>query len=168
MGYMSNEGAIDSLLVRFAGVKSPNEIAEMTGIAPEDVARRTAEILNSIDFLSIQQKRAKTMIVLEEIVAEVLGRIPDATDRNASGMLNSLRGTASTLLKELERMEIAEREDQQAQLGAYTRRFVEIVQRSYDRAIGELSAKYPEAGTEDITNIVNERILEVSREYDLQ
>lgn len=96
------------LLLRYAGIKSHNEIAELTGIKPEDVARETAALLDSIDELTVQHKRMKLLIGLEEVNEELRSRLADMSDRNVTAAVATFGANNSRILKELRDTEKAD------------------------------------------------------------
>lgn len=158
--------SVDQLLIRYAGIKSPVEIAEITGIPAEDIARRIQEVLNSVDILTIDQKRAKMVIALESMIAEAQERMSTATDRVIGSILNSTGGNITRVLNELEAMETRTKTDIEAINRRRAYELVTIVERSFDRSLGELSVRYPEVDQEEIQEVFRSHLLTVAREYD--
>src|SRR5690625_7746741 len=75
-----DQGRVDALIWKHAGVRPVREIAEMAGVRPDEVLRRKNELLEEVDVLTIQQKRQKLLIELDGIArdarkrAEEIGR----------------------------------------------------------------------------------------------
>lgn len=157
---------IDAMLIRYAGVKSPDEVEELTGVPAMEVAKRTKAALGKIDILDVAEKRAKLMLRLEAMVAEVEGRITDASDRNLGALINASRGSIQTILKELREIEKASKEDVDTVVNRVSQNMVAIVERSYDRQLGRLSERFPEIPKDDLAREFRETILEISAEYD--
>lgn len=109
--YMSNEieefdqERIDAIIWRYADVKSTKEIAQITGLSPGAVLSRKREIYDSIDELSIQQKRQRLIIELEGMSRDARDRAEKASDEFYAGTLNASVGAIKALLVELARME---------------------------------------------------------------
>ena len=82
----SNRSAIDAKLLSLAR-KSPEEIAELTGLDAKFVASRISELLESRDWLSDRQQER---LLLEEI-ADLEGYRDWETDRKSTRLNSSHR-----------------------------------------------------------------------------
>lgn len=98
----------DAIIMRHVGRKPVSEIAQMAGMKPEEVLRRKSDLINSIDVLTVQEKRAKIMYELDELAANARERAENAVDEFFSGMLNSSVAAMKTVLVELARSEKAD------------------------------------------------------------
>ena len=134
--------AIERQLIRYAGVKSPAEISELTGIPSEDVARRITEVLESVDILTIQQKRAKLILALEQMADEVTSRLADLSDRNLAANINASAGAMGRVLKELRESEKSAKVDVLAITQHQGRVLGEIVDIAMGHLRDELKARY--------------------------
>lgn len=159
--------SIDETLIRYAGVKSPQEISDLTGIPAEDVLRRIHEVLNSIDILSIEQMRAKMVIMLLGFIAEIDARRDAAVDRNFAAMANAVGGNISRVLKELEDTEKRTKLDIEAINRRRAHELVEMLEKTYDKSIGELAAMFPQADLPEIETIFRKNLMILAAEYDL-
>lgn len=159
--------SIDETLIRYAGVKTPQEIADLTGIPAEDVARRIHEVLNSIDVLTIDQMRAKMVITLQGFVAEVDARKETAVDRNFAAMANAAGGNISRVLKELDDMERRTKVDIEAINQRRAHELVSMLERTFDRSVGELLARFPEVDQDEIEAVFRKHLVALAAEYDL-
>lgn len=114
MGFMGedldtfDQERADRLIMRHVGRKPVSEIAQMAGMKPEEVLRRKSDLINSIDVLTVQEKRAKIMYELDELAANARERAENAVDEFFSGMLNSSVAAMKTVLVELARSEKAD------------------------------------------------------------
>jgi hypothetical protein len=158
--------SIEEKLIGWAGVKTPQEISELTGIPAEDVLRRITEILNSVDILSIEQKRAKMVLALEVFIQEALSRIHDATDRNIGAIINSTGGNISRVLAELSDMEERAKLDIEAINRRRAHELLYMIERAVDRSIGELSGRYPELDQAEIESVFRGHLVELAAEYE--
>lgn len=104
-GDLSNK---QRLLIKWAGIKSANEISELTGIAPEDVGREIDAVLNSIDVLTVQQLRAKLLIGMLEANEELRSRFADMSDRNITAAIATYGANTSRIQKEMRDAEKAD------------------------------------------------------------
>lgn len=157
--------SIDEKLIRYAGVKTPAEISELTGVPAEDVARRIYDILNSIDLLSIEQMRAKAMITLLGFIAEIDERKETAVDRNFAAMANAAGGNLARVLKELEDMEKRTKLDIEAINQRRAHELVSMIERSVDRSIGELTARFPELDAVEIEATFRKHLTALAADY---
>lgn len=103
-----DQARIDKAIWRNIGRKPVAEIAKMAGMHPNDVLRRKNELLESVDVLTIQEKRTRLMVELEEIGADARDRFKNASDEFAAGLLNSSVAAMKTVLGELARAEKAD------------------------------------------------------------
>jgi hypothetical protein len=159
------ESAIDSLLIRYAGVKSANDIAEETGLEPEEVLRRTQELLDRVT-LTFPQRRAKAIFQLDEITAEMAGRYKRADDENLARLGNTAAGAIGRVLGELRALEKDAKEHEEEQAAAMGRVLATLVDRAMNRAIGELKQRHPEIETGVLSEIVESHLIEIAAEMD--
>lgn len=164
----NNPTAIDQKLINMAGAYSPVEIAAETGLAPEEVAQRTLEIMNSIDYFTIEQMQARSMILLNRLISEAMNRLESVSDRNLGALLNSTGGNLQRSLKELQELQKRSEQNGAAMEQAYARRLLVIVDRAFDRQLGKLSAKYPDEDPRELAEDFQRTILEIAREIDAE
>lgn len=157
---------IDQKLINYAGVLTPVQIAEILGIDPQDVAKRTLEVLNSIDIFTVEQMRAKQMIMLNQLIAEALNRLPTASEKAAPALMNATGGNIQRAIKELGEIEARAQENHSKLENAYARRMADIVARSFDRYLGRLGVLYPEIDPTELATGFQETILQIAREID--
>lgn len=148
---------IDAMLIRWAGVKSYDEIGEMTGIAPLEVARRTKDALAAVGVLEMHERRVKLMMTLESIIAEVDTRKEDASNRDLGGLLNASRAAAATILKELREIEKSSRVDVNAITSSQGRLLGQVVDVALTHLRDELKKRYP-TDDDEIDELIAEGI----------
>lgn len=91
---------------RALGTKSFREIAEETGLTPEQVINVKTQLLDEVDALTLAEQRMKLMVTMQTVTELALEKAQNATDeRNFSGLLNSASSSAERVLKELRRIE---------------------------------------------------------------
>lgn len=160
-----NESAIDSYLVQYAGVRSPRDIGEETGLSAEEVARRTQEMFDRVT-LTNAQRRAKLIFQLDEVTAEMASRYKSARDEDLARLGNTAAGAVGRILGELRAMEKDAKEDQDELELATGRTLATMVDRAMNRAIGELKKRHPEIEREELGVLVETHLTEVARELD--
>lgn len=160
--------SLDQKLINYAGVLSPVKISELTGIPAEEVARRTTEILSSIDYFEVEQMRKKQHIMLNTLITEAMNRLPSVSDKVMPGFLNSTGGNIYRALKELEELEKRAEKNSTAMEQAYAKRMVDIVSRAFDRYLGKLSILYSDVDPSEIATGFQACIMEIAREIDAE
>ena len=83
-----------NLVWKSLGRKSVSEIAELTGMKPNEVLALSREILTSVDALTIEQQIAKALIDLNEIAVIAREAFEDAEDDRAKAPLLAASITA--------------------------------------------------------------------------
>ena len=93
-------------LWELVGSRTPKQIADELGLPPAEVVRRTREMLESVDILTIEQQRQKLMIDVGRIARKAEEAFDNSLDeRNKSGLLNSAVNAQKEVLRQLEKME---------------------------------------------------------------
>lgn len=160
--------SLDQKLINYAGALSPNKIAELTGLTADQVAKRTLEVMDSIDYFTAEQLRAKQLIMLNALIADAMNRLPTVSDRNAGAFYNSTGGNIFRALKEYEAIEARASKNSASMEKAYAARMVYIVGRAFDRYLGRLIERYPDEDPQDIAGDFQKTILEIAREIDAE
>ena len=94
-------------LWEMVGTRTPKQIADELGLPPAEVVRRTREMLESVDILTIEQQRQKLMIDVGRIARKAEEAFDNSLDeRNKSGLLNSAVNAQKEVLRQLEKMEV--------------------------------------------------------------
>lgn len=100
---------IDRLVWKSIGRRSLRQVSEETGVPLEQLAFRRTELLDSIDELTIQQKRAKLLVDLQEIADTARDDYEDEPDKDkGSKLLTVAVGSIKTVLGEMRQMEKAD------------------------------------------------------------
>lgn len=101
---------LERLIWRSIGVKSIRQVSEETGLPIEDVARIRRQLIEGVDEITIDTKRMKLLVDLQEIADTaredyngVSASDPDA----GSKLLTASIGAIKTVLQELARIEKA-------------------------------------------------------------
>lgn len=87
------------------GIKSVRQIASETGLAPEEVLRVKNELLDSVDVLTVQQRRQKILVDLQQMAQDARDRTERISDEFFAGTVNASVGALKAVLVELARME---------------------------------------------------------------
>lgn len=161
------ESKIDSLLVQYAGIKTPNDISEITGLEPEDVVRRTQEIFDRMT-LTNHQIYAKALFQLQEIVSQQQEALSGALPEDVARLGNTAAGAIGRMVKLVQDLEALADKDTAERDASYARSLATLVDRAMQRAIGELKQRHPEIETEALSEIVETHLVEIAAEMDAE
>jgi hypothetical protein len=98
---VSNRSAIDSKLLGLAR-KSPDEIADLTGLDSRFVASRISELLESRDWLSDRQQERLLLEEIADLKDMVMERVKFADDRNFPNVANVALRTLKLISERLD------------------------------------------------------------------
>jgi len=162
-----DQGRVDALIWKHAGVRPVREIAEMAGVRPDEVLRRKNELLEEVDVLTIQQKRQKLLIELDGIARDARKRAEGATDEMASGLWNSSISAIKTLLQELSRMEKADGSKVEALNQLRIRELLSLIDRTVVRSVSEIASEHDlEEG--DLLEVFQGHLVEAASEVQVE
>lgn len=134
---------IDRLIWRSIGRRSLRQVAEETGVALEQLAFRRTELLDSIDELTIQQKRAKLLVDLQEIADTARDDYEDEPDKDkGSKLLTAAIGATKAVLDQLAKMEKADTSKVETLNALRVRELVSLIQEAVDTSVPEISKEY--------------------------
>lgn len=101
---------LERIVWRGLGKKSVRQMAEETGLEPEQIFAIKRDLLSAVDVLTVQEKRHKLLIELEDLADEARDRAKGTIDEFYSGMMNSSVAAMKTILVELNRTAKGEQE----------------------------------------------------------
>lgn len=133
---------LEKIVWRSLGVKSVRQIADETGLNPEQIFAVKREMLDAVDVLSIQEKRTKILVALEQLAQDALERAKDSSDEFSAGHYNAARGAMKDMLTEFNRVS---KQDQGAieQLNQLrVRELLRLVDSTVARTLEEIASRY--------------------------
>ena len=95
---------IESIVWRGLGIKSVRQIAEETGLNPDQIFAIKRELMEAVDVLTISERRQKLLVMMESMAHDALERAKGASDEFAAGLMNAARGAMKDSIAELARM----------------------------------------------------------------
>lgn len=101
---------LERLVWRGLGVQSVRQMAQETGLSPEQIFAIKRELLSAVDVLTVSERKTKLLIMLEEMAQEALDRARSSTDEFSAGHFNAARGAMKDALTELNRTAKGEQE----------------------------------------------------------
>lgn len=101
---------VEKIIWRGLGTKSVRQMAEDTGLSPEQIFAIKRDLLSAVDVLSVSERKAKLLVMLEEMAHEALDRAANSSDEFSAGHFNAARGAMKDALTELNRQNKGEQE----------------------------------------------------------
>lgn len=98
---LSNRSAIDGKLLSLAR-KSPDEIAELTGLDSRFVAERISQLLESRDWLSDRQQERLLLEEIADLKDMVMERVKFADEKDFAGIANVALRTLKLISERLD------------------------------------------------------------------
>lgn len=93
---------LDSYIARYVGIKTPREIAELSGATAQDVIRRAEEMKDEADALTIEAQISFTLRSLNEIAADAKTDAKNSLDnRDKAGLYSAAVSAHAQSLKQL-------------------------------------------------------------------
>jgi len=158
---------LEKIVWRALGVKSVRQIAEETGLNPEQIFAVKREMLDAVDVLSNQERRTKILAAMEQLAQDALERADGASDEFAAGMMNAARGAMKDMLAEFNR---ASKQDQGAveQLNQLrVRELLRLIDTTVDRTLSDIASKY-ELDQSELLSIFQGHLKPVAAELEQQ
>jgi flagellar hook-basal body complex protein FliE len=136
---------------------------ERYGYSPEEVYAIISRILESLDAYSLDQQLKLSILDLREMASEA------KDNYSSTGNAQHLRGAVEALDKAMTHMEAlqSKSEDLLTTLDQKQADFlVSLVERSFDRTLGELSARFPLVEKAELETLFRSHLTVVAREAD--
>jgi len=147
--------------------KTVRQMAEETGLKPQDVLKKKTEILEGVDVLTIQEKRALFMMELSDMSREVRERAGRTVDEYYAGMINASTGNIKLMLSELSRMEKADSAKVDSLNQKRVAELVSLIREVIDVSVVEIAARHS-LDEQDLFEIFNRRMGEAAQKRDMQ
>lgn len=156
---------LERIVWKSLGLKSVRQIAEETGLAPEQIFAIKRELYEGVDDLSVAQKKQKLIVMLEEIAHDTKEDYDKAPFEFKSGLMNSSIAAMKTIMVELNR---TSKEDQgriDTLNSLRARELFSLLQEVVDTSVVEVAAQY-ELDEEDLFEVFNRNLAKAARKRD--
>ena len=160
-----DQDRIDKAIWKSIGIKSVRQIANDTGLKPEEVLRRKNELLDEVDVLSINQKRQRLLIELDGMARDSRERAANTVDEFYSGMLNSSVAAIKTMLTELARMERQDSGKIEALNNLRIRELLRLIDVTVARAVTEIANTH-DLEEAELMEVFQGHLVEAAREVE--
>ena len=145
MGALDKLDGVDRVLLREYGRRSPQELEVLTGVPALEVAQRLERVLGERDFLGVDARIGVLLHRLDGMVAELEGRLSGVSDRNLGSVVNAAAGAIGRQLGVLKVLREESRVDVERVQRVYADELVRIVELSFERLLGRLEERFPDA-----------------------
>ena len=157
---------IERIVWRGLGIKSARQIAEEAGISPETVLRVKRELLESVDVLSIQEKRAKLTADLQDIAQRVQDDYDSSPWEFKAGIMNAATSAIDKVLKELARIEKQDTSKVEALNELRVRELLRLMTAVVESGVREVSEEF-DLDESRVMDIFNARLVIEAQESGL-
>ena len=155
----------DRLIMKHVGVKPVSYIAKLTGMKPEEVLRRKAQLLEEIDVLSVQQKRQKLLINLEEIAQDAMEKSKTINSEFFAGTLNAAVSAQKVILQEMARIEKNASGEVERLNSLRLKEILRLIDATVVSSVREIAAKH-DLDESEMMAVFQEKLTEEARELD--
>lgn len=161
-----DQDRIDSIIWKHIGIKPAREIALEAGVKPEYVLRRKNEMIEEIDYLTIQQKRQRFLVEMDSMARDARQRASRTDDEYYAGMINAATGNIKVILNELSRMEKADTSKVESLNQKRIAELVSLVREVVDTSVSEIAARY-DLDEQELYDVFNARMVEAAEKRDI-
>lgn len=133
---------VEKVIWRGLGTRSVRQMAEDTGLTPEQIFAIKRDLLSAVDVLSVSERKAKLLVMLEEMAHEALDRAANSSDEFSAGHFNAARGAMKDALTELNRQNKGEQEAITALNNLRINELVRLIELSVSKTFAVLSDRH--------------------------
>lgn len=133
---------IQRIVWKGLGNKTVREMADETGLTPEEIFAVKRELLGAVDVLTVQEKRQKILIDMEKLAQDALDRAEDSSDEFFAGMMNAARGAMKDMLTALNQTAKGEQEAIERLNDLRVRELLSLIDRTVAYTLTEIAKTY--------------------------
>lgn len=157
---------VRKLIWRHMGVRSAREIAEMTGVPPETILRVKRELLEEVDVLSIDEKRQRIVVELDEMARDARDRAQGMSDEFYSSSIQAATGAMKVVLAELKRIGDQDNSKIEALNQKRIQELVNLVNETVVAGVAEIAATHG-LNEDELLGVFNAKLIEAAEGRDL-
>lgn len=157
---------VRKLIWRHMGVRSAREIAEMTGLPPETILRVKRELLEEVDVLSIDEKRQRIVVELDEMARDARDRAQGMSDEFYSSSIQAATGAMKVVLAELKRIGDQDNSKIEALNQKRIQELVNLVNETVVAGVAEIAATHG-LNEDELLGVFNAKLIEAAEGRDL-
>lgn len=149
------------------GAKSVRQMSEETGLSPEQIFAVKRELLESVDVLTIQEKRQKLLVDLQDMAQRAQDDYDKAPFEFKSGLLNSATTSIKAILVELNRADKADQSKVDALNELRKREIVQMYIEVVNTAVTEVCERF-DLDESEVFDIFNRQLVAAASKRDTQ
>lgn len=158
---------IERIVWKGLGIRSARQIAEEAGVSPETVLRVKRDLLENIDVLSIQERRAKLTADLQDIAQRAQDDYDSSPWEFKAGIMNAATSALDKVLKELARMEKQDTSKVEALNELRVRELFSLLNDTVLNSVSDIAESY-NLDEDAILDVFNTRLQEAAQRRDLE
>ena len=158
---------VERLVWKYLGVKSARQIADIAGVTPDVVLRVKRELLDSVDVLSIQEKRQKLLVDLQAMAQKAQDDYDSSPWEFKSGLLNSATASIKAVLVELNRADKADQSKVEALNALRVRELLTLLDEVVTGGVSEIAERYG-LDEDDLFEVFQRNLTEAAAKRDAQ
>ena len=157
---------IERIVWKGLGIRSARQIAEEAGVSPETVLRVKRDLLENIDVLSIQERRAKLTADLQDIAQRAQDDYDSSPWEFKAGIMNAATSALDKVLKELARVEKQDSSKIEALNELRVRELLRLMSAVVESGVREVSEEF-DLDENRVMDIFNARLVIEAQETSL-
>ena len=162
---MEIDPRLERLVWKSLGLKTVRQIAEETGLTPDAIFAIKRELYESVDVLSVEQKKQKFSVMLEEIAHDTKEDYDNAPYEFKSGLMNSSIAAMKTIMVELNRTS-KEEQGRIEQLNALrVKELLRLVDTTVATTLAEIATTY-ELDEDELQSIFQSHLVPTAQSLD--
>lgn len=155
------------IIWRGLGNKSARQIAEETGKTPEDILRIKNEMLESVDILTVNQRRQKILVNLEQLSNEAWEKANSASDEFKAGLYNTAVAAQKELVRQLVILQAESTNEVERLNDMRVRELLRLVDESVLLSIKELAVRH-DLDEDEMTAVFNANLKKAAERRELE
>lgn len=165
-GEVEVDERLERVIWKSLGKKSARRVAEETGVSPEVILRVKRDLLESVDELTIQEKRVKLLADLQDISQRAQDDYDQSPWEFKSGLLNSSIAAVKAVMVELSRMEKADTSKTETLNELRVRELLSLVSAVVEEGVREISDEHG-LDEDELFDVFNRKMVEEATKRDL-
>lgn len=156
---------IERIIWKGLGVRTVRQMAEETGLSPEQIFAIKREMLEAVDVLTVQEKRQKILVDMEKLAQDALDRAEDSSDEFFAGMMNAARGAMKDMLTALNQTAKGEQEAIERLNDLRVRELLGLIDRTVAYTLSEIASTY-DLREDDLQDIFQKHLKPAAQELE--
>lgn len=157
---------LEKAIWKALGRKSARQIADDTGLSPERVLRAKREMLEAVDVLTIQEKRQKLLVDLQDIAQRTQDDYDAAPWEFKSGLMNSSVAAMKTVMVELARAEKSDNTKIESLNALRVRELLSLLDAVVTSGVQDIADEHG-LDEDDLLDVFNRRLIAEAEKRDL-